>query len=171
MDQTLAVRPGAVIAGIGTGSVILHPFRMAEKVGPGGKVICVDVRQPAIENITKQAEARHVTNVRAVLGKEDDPLLARNVRFRSAVKFLSRVHAAVAGREALKPGGRLVVAELYSDAHRGEPRDEQVKRHDLASEILERELSAAGFVITGRLDRAPVEGDRFRYLLEAEKSN
>src|SRR5580704_3151224 len=53
---------------------------------------------------------------------------------------------------ALKPNGRLVVLELYSTSHKNDSRAEQVKRHDISPDILEQELSAAGFVIKERID-------------------
>jgi predicted methyltransferase len=74
-------------------------------------------------------------------------------------------------REALEPGGTLVVVENCSIAHRSDSRAEQTKLHDIAPDILERELSAEGFVVKGRVDPILVEtADRFRYLFKAEKS-
>jgi predicted methyltransferase len=74
-------------------------------------------------------------------------------------------------RDALKPGGTLVVVENCSIAHRSDSRAEQTKLHDIAPEILERELSAEGFVVKERIDPILVEtADRFRYLFKAEKS-
>ena len=74
-------------------------------------------------------------------------------------------------REALKPDGTLVVVENCSIAHRIESRAEQTKLHDIAPDILERELSADGFVVKERIDPILTESpDRFRYLFRAEKS-
>jgi predicted methyltransferase len=74
-------------------------------------------------------------------------------------------------REALKPGGTLILVENCSIAHRTDSRAEQAKLHDIAPDILERELSADGFVVTERIDPILVESaDRFRYLFKAEKS-
>ena len=76
MDEAMGLRPGVTIADIGTGFAIEHALRIAEKVAPGGKVVCVDVRQSVIAKINAQADARHVTNVEAVLGTDDDPKLS-----------------------------------------------------------------------------------------------
>ncbi len=76
--------------------------------------------------------------------------------------------------EALKPDGRLVVLELYSNAHKGDGRAEQVKWHDLSPDIVARELSEAGFVIKERVDGIPLNdarlnGDRRRCLFRADR--
>ena len=177
-DEALGVHPGAVIADIGTGNTLTHPLRLAEKVGSNGKVVCVDIRPPVIANIKEQAAARHLTNIEAVLGKEDDPLLQPATfdgilvsnayhEFAQPSPMLKHIY------EALKPDGRLVVLELYSKAHKGDGRAEQVKWHDLAPDILARELAAAGFVIKERMDNIPLglrNGDRCRCLLRAERT-
>jgi hypothetical protein len=48
-------------------------------------------------------------------------------------------------RDALKPGGKLVVLEAITPKMRGRTRDEQVKVHELAPAIREGELEAGGF--------------------------
>src|SRR5260370_12207669 len=44
IDTALGARQGAVIADIGTGPALANPIRIAGKVGPTGKVVCVDVK-------------------------------------------------------------------------------------------------------------------------------
>ncbi|HYM10303.1 MAG TPA: methyltransferase domain-containing protein [Bryobacterales bacterium] len=174
-DDALGVHPGAVMADIGTGHTFMHPLRIAGKVGPQGRVVCVDVKPTVIADVREQAQSQHLTNIEAVLGKEDDPLLAPETfdgilisntyhEFTEPSAMLQHL------REALKADGRLVVLELYSKAHESESRAEQVKRHDLSPDILERELSAAGFVVKERIDDVPLNAGRFRYLFRAEKS-
>jgi len=106
----------------------------------------VDVKASVIAKIKEQVEARHATNIEAVLGKDDDPLLEPG-RF-DAILVSNTYHeftqpATMLKRiaEALKPDGRLVVVELYSGAHKDETRAEQTKRHDLSPDILEQELT------------------------------
>ena len=136
----------------------------------------MDVKQSAITKIKDQADARHIKNVEAVLGADDDPklppmtfdaILISNTyhEFTQPTAMMEHI------REALKPGGTLVVVENCSIAHQSDSREEQTKLHDLAPDMLERELSAEGFVVKGRVDPILVEtADRFRYLFKAEKS-
>jgi ubiquinone/menaquinone biosynthesis C-methylase UbiE len=162
MDDAMGLRLGAVIGDIGTGFAIDHALRIAEAVAPGGKVFCVDVKQSVIAKIKDQADARHIKNVEAVLGVDDDPklppmtfdaILISNTyhEFTQPTAMMEHI------REALKPGGTLVVVENCSIAHRSDSRAEQTKLHDIAPDILERELSAEGFVVKERIDPILVE--------------
>jgi ubiquinone/menaquinone biosynthesis C-methylase UbiE len=175
IDGALGVHPGAVIADIGTGHMLANPVRIAQKVGSDGKVFCVDVNPSIIADIKDYIGAHHVTNIEAVLGKEDDPKLAPETcdailvsntyhEFTQPSKMLRHIY------DALRPDGRLVVLELYSHAHKSETRAEQAKRHDMSPDILEQELAAAGFIIKERPAPAPISSDRFRYLFSAEES-
>lgn len=119
VDEALGVRPGAMIADIGTGPSITQPLRIAEKVGSKGKVVCVDITSSVIAKIKDQIALHHATNIDVVLGKEDDPLLTPGTfdailvsntyhEFTQPVVMLQHLAA------ALKPNGKLVVVELYS---------------------------------------------------------
>jgi ubiquinone/menaquinone biosynthesis C-methylase UbiE len=175
MDKALGVRPGATIADIGTGPAVLHPIRIAGKVAPGGKVVCVDVEPSVIRRIQKQIDDRHISNMQAVLGKDDDPMLPRETF--DAILVSNTYHEFTQPEimlkhicEALKPGGALVVVENYSIEHRAESRALQATRHDMAPDTLERELSAAGFVVKERVEPVLVNSaDRIRYLVRAER--
>jgi ubiquinone/menaquinone biosynthesis C-methylase UbiE len=173
-DDALGLHPGAVIADIGTGHSLVRPYRIAEKVGPTGRVVCVDVKPSIISDIRADIASHDLQNIDAVLGKEDDPLLAAGtfdgILVSNSYHEFSQPSAMLKHfYKALKPNGRLVVLELYSDAHKNESRADQVKRHDIAPDILERELSAAGFVIKERIDGVPLNADRCRCLFRAEK--
>jgi SAM-dependent methyltransferase len=133
------------------------------------------VKLSVVTKIKEQVEARHASNIEAVLGKEDDPLLAPGTfdailisntyhEFTQPATMLKHI------AEALKPDGRLVVVELYSGAHQSDMRAEQAKRHDLSPDILVQELSAAGFVVKERVAPLPIDTDRFKYWLRFEKA-
>ena len=48
---------------------------------------------------------------------------------------------------ALKPGGRLVIADYSLPAHRTESRAEQLKRHEIDPDLVRMELAQAGFQV------------------------
>ena len=176
VGQTLDVRAGSFVADIGTGDEsIAHLLPIAEKAGPRGKLVCVDVTKAIVAEIAKQIKTHHVTNMEAVLGTDSDPkltpgtfdsILVSNTyhEFVRPSLMLEHIH------DALKPGGRLLIGENYTVALKDEPRADQVKRHDIAPALLERELVAAGFVITKRMEPIQMEPGRFRYHLVAERS-
>ena len=176
MDDTLALHPGAVIADIGTGFAVDHALSMAEKVAPGGKVVCVDVKQSVLSKIKEQAEVRHITNLEVVLGGDDDPKLSRAIFDAVLISNTYHEFTQLASMlkhlcDALKPGGVLVIVENCSIAHRENRRSEQTKLHDIAPELLERELVAEGLKVKERIDPILVEtSDRFRYLFAVEKA-
>ncbi len=72
--------------------------------------------------------------------------------------------------EALKPGGRLVVADYMPLKTKGRTRDEQTKNHVIASELVEPELRGFGFHILERVDNfIDRDEERILWLLVAEK--
>jgi ubiquinone/menaquinone biosynthesis C-methylase UbiE len=175
MDRALGLRPGMMVADIGTGLAVQHPIRIAQKVGPAGRVVCVEVSQSSVDRINQQIREQRIANMETALGKEDDPMLP--LRTFDAM-LLSNVYHEFTQPEAmlkhicdaLKPDGTLVVVENYSLAHRSDTRAEQAKRHDIAPETLERELAAAGFTVQERIDPVLVNSaDRLRYLVRARK--
>ena len=176
MDKALGLRPGMIVADIGTGLAVHHPMRIARAVAPGGKVVCVEVSQSSVDKIKAQADAAQLTNVETVLGKEDDPMLAAGTF--DAILISNAYHEFTQPQvmlkhicDALKPDGTLVVLENYSIVNRSETRAAQIKRHDLAADILEPELAAAGFTVKERVDPVLViSPDRMRYLVRAEKT-
>lgn len=176
MDKALGLRPGMTVADIGTGPAVMHPMRIARAVAPGGKVVCVEVSQSSVDRIKKQIDEAHIANMEVVLGKEDDPLLAPGTF--DAILISNAYHEFTQPQvmlkhicDALKPDGTLVVVENYSTVNRSETRAAQTKRHDLAPDNLERELTTAGFTVKERVDPVLVNSpDRMRYLVRAEKT-
>ena len=114
---------------------------------------------------------------RWLLGGDDDPKLSLGVfdavlvsnsyhEFAQPVAMLRHLC------EALKQGGYFWCGrELFDRASWGQPFREQTKLHDIAPELLQRELAAEGLKVKERIDRILVErADRFRYLFAVEKS-
>jgi predicted methyltransferase len=48
---------------------------------------------------------------------------------------------------ALKPGGRLVIADYSLSEHRDQPRAEQLKIHEIDPRLVQRELEQVGFQV------------------------
>ena len=153
IDDALGVHSGVVIADIGTGPTITQPERIAGKVGPNGRVICVDIDPSVVGKIKGAIEAHGVRNVEASLGTDNDPnleprefdaILVSNAyhEFTRPLEMLKHVY------EALKPNGRLVIAEFYAPARRGESREAQTKRHDLSPDLLEQESSKSHSLVS-----------------------
>ena len=65
----LALKKGDIVADIGAG-VGYFSWRMAERVGPTGKVYANDIQPGMLEQLKKNVAARGLTNVIPVLGTE-----------------------------------------------------------------------------------------------------
>ena len=79
-DQALdaiGIQRGSTVADIGAG-VGYFTWRLAERVGANGVVYGEDIQQPMLDLLAKNMTARHLTNVRAVLGTAEDPKLPKN---------------------------------------------------------------------------------------------
>jgi SAM-dependent methyltransferase len=119
--RQLAPRPGARVIdiGCGPGRVTLP---LARAVGPGGEVIALDVQAAMLAKVAEKAEAEHIANIRLMQSdvrsaKIDDGSLDAAVMVTAlgeipdAPKVLPWIFS------ALKPGGRLLVAETIFDPH------------------------------------------------------
>ena len=70
----LRIREGSRVADIGAGSG-WFTVRAARRVGEKGAVYAVEINRDYLRHIEERAAREQLANIRAVLGKEDDPLL------------------------------------------------------------------------------------------------
>src|SRR2546430_4194719 len=70
----LGVTPGKNVADIGAGSG-WFTVRAAQKTGANGVVYAVDINPEAIRYIDDRSQKEHLSNVKTILSKADDPLL------------------------------------------------------------------------------------------------
>ena len=147
--DAIGVARGSTVADIGAGAGYLT-WRLAERVGPSGKVYANDIQQRMLELLRKNMEERGIHNVEAVLGAVDDPRLPANAidlvllvdvyhEFSEPQKMLRHI------RDSLKRDGRLVLLE-----YRGEDPKVPIRpEHKMTVEQVKAELEPEGF----RLDR------------------
>src|SRR5437867_13423073 len=72
--DAIGLKRGDVVADIGAG-VGYFSWRMAERVGPSGKVYANDIQPAMLEQLKRNVAAHGLANVVPVLGAEDDPRL------------------------------------------------------------------------------------------------
>lgn len=172
VHQALDLKPGGVVADVGTGDDPLHPLRIANAVGPRGRVVCVDIDQKALDKLRKRLPA-DTTNIEIHLGNANDPLLP--VATFDAVLISNAYHEMTEHaemlahvRQALKPTGRLVVIEAFEESRRNLPRDEQTKKHEFSPDLLVAELRASGFEVVSRQEPLLLDGSLIKYLIAAQ---
>ena len=119
MLAALNIPKGSVVADIGAG-VGYHVWRLAEIVGPTGKVIGEDIQPGMIALMKKNIEARKLQNVEVVLGTPEDPKLPRAAvdlvlmvdvyhEFSDPVPMMRQI------QRAMKPNGRVVLVEFRKE--------------------------------------------------------
>jgi SAM-dependent methyltransferase len=148
--REIGIVKGSAVADIGAGSGAVT-WRLAQLVGPGGKVYANDIQPRMLELLRQNMAQRKIANVETVLGADDNPKLpAASVdlellidvyhEFSHPQEMLRRL------RESLKPEGRLVLLE-----YRGEDPAVPIRpEHKMTVAMVKAELEPEGF----RLDKA-----------------
>ncbi len=153
--DAIALSKGDVVADIGAG-VGYFSWRMAERVGPTGKVYANDIQPAMLEKLKKNVAARGLNNVIPVLGSEADPKLpAGKLDLAILVDVyheLSQPQKMLAGiRESLKPSGRLVLLE-----YRKEDPSVPIKlEHKMTVKEVRAEIEPEGFKFETSLETLP----------------
>lgn len=147
-DQALdaiGVPRGSTVADIGAG-VGYFTWRLAERVGPRGIVYGEDIQQRMLDLLEKNLSARHLMNVREVLGTPEDPKLPKSSidlallvdvyhEFSEPEKMLDGI------RESLKSGGRIVFLEYRAE----DPKVPILPEHKMTVDQVRAEVQPEGF--------------------------
>ena len=153
----LEIRAGATVADIGSGTGYFT-WRLAEQVGPRGKVYAVDVQKTMLD-ITKATVDRHkLHNVEYVLSTGNDLRLpddSIDLAFLAYAyhEFADPRAMLAAIRRALKPDGRIFVLEYARESDRSPASP----LHSMSFEDIRREIEPAGFTIDRVFDFLPVQ--------------
>ena len=143
------------MADIGAGNGYMT-WRLAERVGPTGKVYANDIQPEMLEMLRKNMQQRKLKNVETVLGTYDDPKLPANTldlvilvdvyhEFSEPQKMLRRI------RESLKPDGRLVLLEYRAE----DPAVPIRPEHKMTVAQVKTELEPEGYHVDRVLEDLP----------------
>jgi ubiquinone/menaquinone biosynthesis C-methylase UbiE len=134
------------VADVGAGSGY-YSVRLAEMVGPGGRVFAEDI---SLSALGPRMEAYHLPNIQVIQGAVDDPKLPADSL--AGVLVVNAYHHFEQYRamnsqilRALRPGGRFVVLDYSWPADRSLSREEQLKKHQIDPSLVRAELEQAGF--------------------------
>ncbi len=153
--DAIGIERGATVADIGAGAGYFT-WRLAERVGPAGKVYANDIQPEMLALLRKNIEARHLTNVETVLGVVDDPNLPAGRmdlvllvdvyhEFTEPEKMLRKM------RESLKPDGRLVLLEYRKE----DPNVPIRPEHKMSVAEVRAEVEPEGFRFEKTLETLP----------------
>ena len=151
--NVLQIPKGAAVADIGAGSGYMTE-RLAARVGPTGRVFANDLQPQMLYLLSKRLEERRITNVTLVQGTVDDPKLGpASVDVALMVDVyheLSQPQVMLRRlREALKPGGRLVLLEYRKE----DPTIPIRFEHKMSVAEARMEVEAEGFTLA-KVDEA-----------------
>ncbi len=153
----LGIAPGKYVADIGAGSG-WFTVRAAARVTNSGTVYAVDINPEAIRYIENRTKKEHISNVRAILSRPDNPTLPQNSV--DAVLLLKTYHEVADPvtllrnlRASLRPGAKLGIIDRNGNG----------ENHGLAEDVVVHEASEAGYERSGRYDF--VKGDAMDYFL------
>ena len=113
--EELKLAPGMAVADIGAGSGRIS-LMMAEKVGPEGKILAVDVQQKMLDLLAKKIKQAKIDNVELILGTPRSPKIKPGVLDMALMvdvyhEFEWPYEMLLEISRSLKPGGRLVFVE------------------------------------------------------------
>jgi ubiquinone/menaquinone biosynthesis C-methylase UbiE len=155
MLAALDIKKGSVVADIGAG-VGYHVWRMADIVGPTGKVYAEDIQEGMIRLLKKNIDDRKLRNVEIVLGTPTDPKLPKDSldlilmvdvyhEFSEPVTMMRRI------QDALKPNGRVVLVEFRKE----DPNVPIQPLHKMSVGDVRAELEPLGFKFQRSLEFLP----------------
>ncbi len=138
--DALQIPEGSTVADLGAGTGYFT-WRLAQRAGPQGKVIAVDIQQKMLDLVAKEVEQHDLRNVDLVLGGETDPHLPEKSLDLVLIAYAyhefsqpEKIMAAV--RRSLKPGGRVVLLEYaLESAYTPVPGLHKMRLEDIRSEI------------------------------------
>jgi predicted methyltransferase len=153
----LGIREGSRVADIGAGSG-WFTVRAARRAGATGVVYAVEINSEFLDHIAKRAEREQLSNIKTVLGAEDDPRLPPSDV--DAVLILKTYHEIAKPvtlmrhlRDALRPGALVGIIDRNGDGD----------DHGVDAEAVIQEVERAGFALESRHDF--VKPDRMDYFL------
>lgn len=136
--ELAAVEPGMWVADVGAGEGY-YATRLAPVVGRRGRVLAEDIVPEVRDRLAERIQRENLENVAVLLGEADDPKLPAGSLDRV---FLVHMYHEVTSpyaflwhvRDALKPGGQIIVVEP----------DRPPQRHGMPPSILRCEFAAVG---------------------------
>lgn len=151
----LKIRPGQTVADIGAGSGY-YTMRLAEAVGPRGRVYATDIQPEMLALIKKRVDSASLSNVDLVLGTEVDARLPpESIDLALMVDVyheLARPQEFLRSlKRALRPEGRLVLIEFRKESAFVPIREE----HKMSVREARVELEAEGYRFDRVIDVLP----------------
>ncbi len=156
------VKAGSTFADLGAGSG-WFTVRAAKRVGPKGVVYAEDINPKAIEYIENRARQEKLPNIKEILGTPDDAKLPEHSidavlllkvyhEIARPVPFMQRLRASLA------PGGRVAIVDRNGNG----------TDHGLNRDVVEKEMSEAGYKRVGLYDFTKADGQDYFLIFQVK---
>jgi ubiquinone/menaquinone biosynthesis C-methylase UbiE len=161
LTELLNLREGSTVADIGAGSGPLT-VRVAQLVGPSGRVFATDVNAKRLEEIREAVGKAGLSNVTVVEGGSDETRLPDDCCDAIFMRLVyhhfgdpPRMNASIL--RSLRPGGRVVVVDFPPKSGETAPPGKRGEgdAHGVTSAVVIRELTAAAFTDVSEVAWAP----------------
>ena len=145
--DALGIGPGSAVADIGAGRGYFT-LRLAERVGPQGRVFAVDIDEGNLNRLRDRAEREHLKQISTINSTTSDPKLEADsvqaILVVNAYHEMREFEAMMQGMfRGLKPCGRLGVID--GEAPEGRPREDYYSRHDIPEALVRADAERNGF--------------------------
>lgn len=165
--DAMSIRPGMVVADIGTGVGYMLPY-LSKAVGPEGSVLAQDIAEDFLAQAAEKAQREKLANVSFVKGTETDPKLPENgVDIALALdsyhhydypeQMLAAIH------KSLRAGGKFVVVEYYKSPN-AMPNGRAMKHIRLDEPDVIKEIEANHFQLVSK--REHVKGSQYMLVFQ-----
>jgi ubiquinone/menaquinone biosynthesis C-methylase UbiE len=153
--RELKVEPGQTVCDFGCGNGF-YTLKLAEAVGPRGKVYAVDIQPQMLRLLAKRAKEAGLKNIVPVLGTEADPRLPAGqfdlVLLVDVYHEFSQPEPMLrAIRESLKPKGRVALAEFRAE----DPEVPIKPLHKMSKKQILKEFPPNGLKLAREFDDLP----------------
>ena len=158
----LDIAPGKSVADVGAGSG-WFTVRAAVRVGASGNVYAEDINPNAIEFIKSRALKESLSNVHTILGEESDTMLPRSsidavMILKTYHEFAHPIPLMMRLRASLRPGAKIGIIDRNGNG----------TDHGIMPEIVEREMTQAGYHRTGKFDFTKDDGQDYFLIFAAD---
>jgi predicted methyltransferase len=153
--KAMQIGPGSKAADLGAGDGFLT-VRLAPRVGENGRVYAEDIDKKRLAGLRARLAEEHLANVDIIEGEPNDPHLPAGLDAVVIVNAYHEMHGweEMLGHihEALKPGGRLVIAEPSPSSDQ-DSRAEQMKKHRITASLVAEDMLRAGFTVIEKREK------------------
>lgn len=137
--ELMAIVPGMRVVDLGAGTGFFEP-PLARAVGPGGRVLALDVEPKMVEHLARRASEAGLGQVEARVVDPADPGLApasvdRILIVNTWHHIDDRGTYAAKLRDALAPGGSIWVVDFEKDSAKGPPGEHKLRPHEVIAEL------------------------------------